>query len=70
MRHRLTHGREVIKMKIELNKDERRMIEIALRNAKDQMWEEAWKADKDERMEITEAIGYICELIEKIRKGV
>ena len=57
-------------MKIELNKDERRMIEIALRNAKDQMWEEAWKADKDERMEITEAIGYICELIEKIRKGV
>lgn len=57
-------------MKIELNKDERRMIEIALRNAKDQMWEEAWKADKDERMEIAEAIGCICELIEKIRKGV
>ena len=57
MRRRLTHGREVIKMKIELNKDERRMIEIALRNAKDQMWEEAWKADKDERMEITAAIG-------------
>lgn len=57
-------------MKIELNKEERRMIEIALRNAKDQMWEEAWKADKDERMEITEAIACLCQLIEKIRKGV
>ena len=57
-------------MKIELNNAERRMIEIALKYTKEQMWEEAWKADKDERMEIMDTIGCLCELIEKIRKGV
>lgn len=57
-------------MKIELNKDERRIIEIALKYTKEQMWEEAWKADKEERMEIMDTIGCLCELIEKIRKGV
>lgn len=54
-------------MKIELNEHERRMIVIALGNAKDQMWEEAWKAGKEERMEIMDAIVCLCELIEKIK---
>ena len=67
MRHSLTHGKEGTKMKIELNEYERKMIVVALREAKQGLWNAALDGGKDERKEIMETIIEVINLIEKIK---
>lgn len=67
MRHSLTHGKEEIKMKIELNKQERRMIAIALEKAHYDLWNAALDGGKEERAEILEAIKELIALMEKFK---
>lgn len=54
-------------MKIELNKQERRMIEVALKKAKEDLWNAALDGGKEERAEILETIKEVIALIEKIK---
>lgn len=54
-------------MKIELNEHERKMIVVALREAKKDLWSAALDGGKDERKEIMETIIEVVNLIEKIK---
>lgn len=54
-------------MKIELNKQERRMIAIALEKAHYDLWNAALDGGKEERAEILEAIKEVIALMEKIK---
>ena len=54
-------------MKIELNEYERKMIVVALREAKQGLWNAALDGGKDERKEIMETIIEVINLIEKIK---
>ena len=54
-------------MKIELDEHERKMIVVALREAKKDLWNAALDGGKDERKEIMETIIEVINLIEKIK---